>query len=42
MADKKKGSTKATKSLPKKLGADSAKNVKGGTMSTGTPKKFKY
>ncbi len=41
MADKKKGSAKATKSLPKKLGADSARNVKGGAMSTGAEKKWK-
>lgn len=30
MADKKKGSPKATKSLPKKVSAATAKNVKGG------------
>ena len=41
MADKKKGTTKATKSLPKRLGADSAKNVKGGAMSTAAAKKWK-
>ena len=30
MSDKKKGSPKATKSLPKKLNASTAKDVKGG------------
>ncbi len=40
MADKKKGTVKATKSLPKKLGASATKNVKGGMMKADpVPKK---
>ncbi len=38
MPAKKKPATKATKSLPKKLSADNAKQVKGGAVGSA----FKY
>ncbi len=40
MADKKKSTAKASKSLPNKLSATTAKNVKGGMMKADpVPKK---